>query len=175
MPHTVQTTLAPKRFARVRKAGRGMTEGLVYVEAYLPLDPEAFNEFTQKWVELGNAEAVKAAHPELARKALTPIDTQGEAMLQTDVLELAHSFLTQSRKIDVMHDEATRDSVQIVQSFVNTEEIGSPHFWPGSWVTVLKVAKGSPEFAAIESGELDAVSFQAHVGKVPITADVEAP
>ena len=164
------TTTINGRAVRVRKGGRGMSEGLVWVECYLPFDPEAFHEFTAKCAELGGAVLAEAAHPELARKALTPIDTQGEAMLADDLLQLAHGFMVQSRKIDVMHDEDTRPTVQIVQSFVNTPEINSPNFWPGAWVAVLKVDEGSEEWDAIESGELNAVSFQALVGKMPITA-----
>lgn len=165
-------SLARRVRTRVRKGPRGMQEGLIYIEAYLPFDPAAFQQFVQKWTELGSAEAVTAAHPELARKALEPIDSQGEAMGQDDVLDLAHRFLVQSRKMDVMHDEIDRESVQLVQSFVNTIEIASPNFWPGAWVAVIKVDPGTVEFERVESGELDGVSFQAWVTKTPITANV---
>lgn len=157
----------------VRKGGRGMTEGLVYVEAYLPFDPEAFGDF-QTAVKLhGNAVKAAAAEPELARKALDPIDTHGEAMLPGDLLELAHGFLTRSSKMDVGHDEQARTSIAVVESFVNTPEIASPHFFPGAWVVVVKVEPGSDEWAAIEAGELDAVSFQATVLKVPVTVKIQ--
>jgi len=163
--------LAAHRVARVRK-GRGMTEGLIWVEAYLPFNVEAFTEYVSKFADLGSAELVRKAHPDLADRALVPIDSHGEAMLPDDLLQLAHGFLTQSRKIDVMHDEFARDSVEVVQSFVNTDEVASPNFWPGAWVTVLKVAKGSAEWDALQRGDLDAVSFQAMVSKLPITAQL---
>ena len=159
--------------ARVRKSGRGMTEGLIWVECYLPFDATAFNEFVQKWMKLGSAEAVKKSDPDLADRALTPIDTQGEAMLPDHLLELAHSFLSDCRKMDVMHDDRARDSVQVVQSFVNTAEVASPNFWPGAWVCVLKADPNSDEFARIASGELDPVSFQGMVTKIPITARLQ--
>lgn len=158
--------------SRVRK-GRGMTEGLLYVEAYLPFDPVAFTEFVKKWQELGSAEAVEAAYPELAKKALVPIDTDGEAMLQDHVIKLAHAFMEQSQKMDVQHDGWERDSMQVVQSFVNTPEIASPNWWPGAWVTVIKVQKGTPEWDLFESGDLNAVSFQGDVIKTPVTANID--
>lgn len=150
----------------------GMTEGRVWVEAYLPFDPEAFAAFTRKALELGGDEAAyqaaATADPELARKALTPIDSHGEAMLAEDLAELADRFLVESRKVDVMHDEQARAGVAVVGSFVNGPEIASPAFWPGAWVVVLKVEPWTPEFQAIQKGELNAVSFQAVVHKVPI-------
>ena len=164
----------PSKRMRVRKTGRGMTEGLVYVEAYLPFDVEAFAEFAHKLKTAGSAVAVQKADPDLAERALVPIDTHGEAMLQEDVIALAHAFVLQSRKIDVMHDGQVRNGVQVVQTFVNTPEIASPHFWPGAWVTVLKIDPGSPEWAEVESGALDAVSFQGFVSKVPITVAAES-
>ena len=167
--HLQKIQITPRRAARVRK-GAGMTEGLIWLECYLPFDTVAFNQYVQKFAELGSAEAVRKFDSDLADRALTPIDTQGEAMLPADVLQLAHSFLVQSRKIDVMHDEQARSTVQVVQSFVNTAEIASPHFWPGSWVAVLKLDPGSAEWAAVDDGDLSAVSFQALVNKLPITA-----
>ncbi len=158
------------RVVRVRKStGRGMQEGLLYVEAYLPLDTQAFAEFSHLVAKVG-AEQAAADNPELAKKALTPIDSHGEAMLQEDLIQLAHAFLVESRKMDVQHDEDARDALDIVQSFVNTEEIASPHYWPGAWVVVVRVKKGTPEWDAVESGELDAVSFAARVHKIAVTA-----
>lgn len=159
------------RIAKVRKAnGRELERGLVWVEAYLPFDPHAFGEFSRKCVELGSAVAVAAAEPELARKALTPIDAHGEAMLAADVELLAHRYLTLSRKMDVQHDETARKSVRIVESFVNGPEVESPHFYPGAWVVVFQVDPGSPEWEAVQKGELNAVSFQAVVIKQPVAA-----
>lgn len=158
---------------RVRK-GQGMTEGLVYVEAYLPFDPAAFHAFAAKMAQHGSAAKAAKADPELAEKALTPIDTDGEAMLQEDVIKLAHRFVTQSQKMDIMHDLTPDRGARVVQTFVNTPEIASPLWWPGAWVVVLKVEKGSEAWQRIESGELGAVSFQANVGKQPIAAVLEA-
>lgn len=146
-----------------------MTEGLVWVEAYLPFDPESFAAFAAKARELGSAVAAATADPALAAKALDPIDAHGEAMLLEDLALLAHTFLVESRKIDVMHDEAARSSVRVVESFVNTPEVASPNYYPGAWVVVLKIDPGSPEWAEVEKGAIDAVSFQAFVKKVPVT------
>ncbi len=162
------------RIAQVRKGDdRSMRQGLVWVEAYLPFDPQAFQAFTRKWIACGrSATAVEKADPELARRALTPIDSQGEAMLAEDVQALAHAFITKSRKMDVQHDERARKSLELVESFVNGPEVASPNFWPGAWVVVFRVEKGSQEWADIESGRLDAVSFQGWVTKIPIAANL---
>lgn len=162
-------TTAKRAHCRVRK-GRGLTEGIVYVEAYLPFDPEAFADFQVLLAKhAGDLHAATAADPALVSKALEPVDLHGEAMLQGDVIDLAHRFLLQSRKMDVQHDNITRDSLQVVETFVNTPEIESPHWYPGAWVVAFKVAEGSPEWAMIDDGTLDAVSFEALVARLPVT------
>lgn len=162
------TTAAKRTHVRVRK-GRGLTEGLVYVEAYLPFDPDAFGAFgVEVLAHGGDVAKAAAANPELASKALEPVDLHGEAMLQGDVIDLAHRFLLQSRKMDVGHDGIPRDSLQVVQTFVNTAEIESPHWYPGAWVVAFKVEEGSPEWGMIEEGVLDAVSFEALVARLPV-------
>lgn len=169
--------------ARVVKAatvGRdGMTEGRIWVEAYLPFDAGAFADFTRKAMALGGTSeayrAVQVSDPELAAKALTPIDAHGEIMLAEDLEALADAFLVESRKTDVMHDEQDRPGVHVVGSFVNTPEIASPLYWPGAWVVVLKVDPGTPEFLAIKAGTLNAVSFQAVVNKVPVIVTPAPP
>ena len=152
-----------------------MEQGLVWVEVYLPFDPVSFADFQAAVKEYGSAVEAEKALPDLARKALTPIDTHGEAMLAADLEQLAHAFLVRSRKHDVEHDEAVVGSVHTVESFLNGPEVASPHFWPGAWVVVLKVDRDSEEWRRIESGELDAVSFQAFVSKQPIIVREEAP
>lgn len=175
---TAATTLAPGRVVMARKVqnGRGMTEGRVWVEAYLPFNPEAFASFAAKAAELGTGiegwKAAAAAEPELASKALTPIDSQGEAMLPADLELLADGFLVESRKVDAYHDMQARPGVQVVGSFLNTPEVASPKFWPGAWVVVLRIAPDAPEFQAVEKGELNAVSFMAMVRKFPIAPKV---
>jgi len=172
----LQPVTRPVHAARVAKTATvtrdGMEEGRIWVEAYLPFDAAAFAAFTRKALELGGGSdgyrLAADADPALARKALDPIDSHGEAMLPVDLETLADSFLIQSRKIDVMHDEQARAGVHVVGSFLNTDEIASPHYFPGSWVTVLKVEPWTPEFKAIKAGTLNAVSFQAVVSKVPI-------
>ena len=164
---TTRTRFRP-RLARVQK-GRGMTAGLIYVEAYLPLDLEAFAEFSALVAKHdGDAGKAAEADPALASKALEPLDSQGEAMLPTDLMQLAHGFISDSRKVDVMHDQNARDGAEVVQTFVNTPEIASPNFYPGAWVVVIKLEPGSEEWAKVEAGELDAVSFQALVAKIPV-------
>ena len=160
------------RIAKVRK-GRKLEDGLIWVEVYLPFDPVAFSEFQRLAVKLGSGRKAAESDPHLAERALTPIDSHGEAMLSEDVRKLAHRFLVKSRKHDVMHDERPRDGITLVESFLNGPEVDSPNFWPGAWVVVMRVAKGSEAWARIESGELDAVSFQAYVKKQPIVAIVE--
>lgn len=164
---------------RVVKKGAGMSEGLIWVEAYLPFDPSAFADFqalaikhsvdgTPNWAVAG------AVSPELAAKALDPIDSHGEAMIQEDVIALAHAYLGEyGQRMDVMHDQTALKGTRVVETFVNTAEIASPHFAPGAWVTVIKLEPGSEEWADVESGALDAVSFQANVVKIPIV--VRAP
>lgn len=170
--------LAPGRVVMARKVtnGRGMVEGRVWVEAYLPFNPEAFAAFAAKAAELGTGlagwKAAAAADPELATKALTPIDAHGEAMLAGDLEALADGFLVESRKMDAYHDQRVRPGVDLVGSFLNTPEVASPKFWPGAWVVIFRVAPDAPEFAAVEKGELNAVSFQAMVRKFPIVPKV---
>lgn len=154
---------------QVRK-GRGMQRGLIWVEVYLPFDAAAFAAFTALVLQLGSAVAAAAHDPDLAKRALTPIDAHGEAMLAEDVEALAHGYLADSRAMDVMHDQSARSSLTVVESFVNGPEVASPHFWPGAWVIVMRVDPGSPEWDAIDAGKLGAVSFQAKVVKVPIKA-----
>ena len=164
----MKTTTAKRTHVRVRK-GRGMQEGIVYVEVYLPFDPEAFGDFQTVLAKHGGDVAAAAtASPELASKALEPVDLHGEAMLQGDVIDLAHRFLIQSRKMDVQHDRETRDSLQVVESFCNTPEIESPHWYPGAWVVAFKVDQASEEWGLIEDGVLDAVSFEALVVQLPV-------
>ncbi|MGB0685821.1 MAG: XkdF-like putative serine protease domain-containing protein [Planctomycetota bacterium] len=158
---------------KVRKAD-GMSEGLVWVEAYLPLDIESYAQFQALVVKHGSAVQAAAINPELASKALTPVDAHGEAMLPEGVVQLAHGFITNCRKIDVLHNEQVRNDVQVVESFVNGPEIASPNFWPGSWVCVLKVDPASELFPLVESEQLDAVSFQGWVVKTPVVINVEA-
>ncbi len=173
-PTDPATLLAPGRVVLARKVtnARGMVEGRVWVEAYLPFNPEAFAAFAAKAAELGTGaagwKAAAVADPELATKALTPIDAHGEAMLADDLEALADGFLVESRKIDAYHDQQVRPGVQVVGSFLNTAEVASPKFWPGAWVVVLRIAPDAPEFLAVEKGELNAVSFQAMVRKFPI-------
>lgn len=155
---------------KVAKSPRSMEEGLVWVEVYLPFDPPAFAEFQSAVHKHGSVQKATDADPDLADRALTPIDSHGEAMLPDDVRKLAHRFLQKSRKHDKFHDERPTDDVQLVESFVNSEEVASPHFWPGSWVVVMRVAKGSDTWRQIESGAIDAVSFQAYVHKRPVVA-----
>lgn len=185
MPQTPPTTedVQAPRLARVVKATTierdGLERGRIWVEAYLPFDAAAFAEFTRLAVQLGaggpaNYRAAAASDPALARRALDPIDSHGEAMLPADLEALADRFIRESRKIDVQHDESARQGVHLVGSFVNGPEIASPHYFPGAWVTVLDVEPWTPEFQAIKAGTLNAVSFQAYVRKVPIVPLVQA-
>lgn len=156
-----------------------MEEGRIWVEAYLPFDPPSFSAFTALAVKLGGGAegftAAAAQDPELASKALTPIDAHGEAMLPADLRALADGFMVESRKIDVNHDEQARAGVHVVGAFVNGPEIESPHYWPGAWVVELKAAPWTPEYLAIKAGTLNAVSFQAIVKKVPIMVAAVPP
>ncbi len=164
---------------RIVRKGVGMSEGLIWVEAYLPFDPSAFADFqalaikhssdgTPNWAVAG------AISPELAAKALDPIDSHGEAMIQEDVIALAHAYMGEhGQRMDVMHDQVVLKGTRVVETFCNTPEIESPHFAPGAWVTVIKLEPGSEERAQVDSGALDAVSFQANVVKIPIV--VRAP
>lgn len=169
------------RVVKAEVSGRpGMEQGRIWVEAYLPFDPQAFADFTRKALELGGGpdgyRAAATADPAMARKALDPIDSHGEAMLAQDLEALADGFLVESRKIDVNHDEQARAGVAVVGSFLNTPEVASPNYFPGAWVVVIKVESWTPEFKAIKSGALNAVSFQAIVHKIPIVvAPVPTP
>lgn len=149
-----------------------MERGRVWVEAYLPFDPEAYRAFARLAATLGpGVDGYRLAaeqDPDLASRALTPIDSHGEAMLAEDLEQLADAFMLQSRRIDVQHDNETRKTAHVVGSFVNTPEIGSPNFWPGAWVVVLAIDPGSPEFEQIKAGQLNAVSFQAIVTAIGV-------
>lgn len=173
-------TVDARVIARKAPGARGLAEGLIWVEAYRPFDPQALADFEalarKTPTPEGKPDYRKAANtdPALAKKALDPIDSHGEAMLQEDLVQLAHGFLALSRKMDVQHDGKARGSVTLVESFVNTPEISSPNFAAGAWVVVFKVAPDSPEWADIEAGNLNAVSFQAVVTKQPITVSLRS-
>lgn len=173
-------TVDARVIARKAPGARELAEGLVWVEAYLPFDPQALADFEALARKTpkpdGKPDYRKAANtnPELAKKALDPIDSHGEAMLQEDLVQLAHGFLAESRKMDIQHDGKARGTVQLAETFVNTPEIASPNFAPGAWVVVFKVAAGSAEWADIEAGNLNAVSFQAVVTKQPITVSLRS-
>lgn len=165
---------------RVVKSARGLNEGLVWVEAYLPLDVAAFAEFSALVVKHGgDAKAAAAANPVLAKKALDPVDAHGEAMLPQDLQALAHGFLAASRKMDADHQVdahgafIVRNELTLVESFLNGPEVASPMYAPGAWVTVFRVAKGSDLWTRIESGDLNAVSFATDVVKEPVVARIE--
>lgn len=163
--------------------GRDMQRGLLYVECYLPADLEALAQFEAlaATAHKGSYVAAAKANPELAAKALTPIDSHGEAMLQDDVIALAHLVIKRGGKMDVMHSElhaakpVPSPNLAMVQSFVNTPEIGSPNFWPGAWCAVIEVKRDTPEWADVVSGKLNAVSFMAVVTKVPVALQVLPP
>jgi len=155
-------------FARVRKSERSMSEGLIWVEVYLPFDPEAFAKFSALEAKLGSAELAAATAPDLADRALTPIDSHGEAMLGEDVARMARRYLADYRKVDQRHDLQPVTTVRVVESFVNGPEVASPNYWPGAWVVVLQVDPGSAEWAAIEDGTYNAVSFWGSVTKTPV-------
>lgn len=165
----IKNAIAALRVVATRKGARDMDAGLVWVEAYLPFDVQAFADFSELVAKSGSAVAAQKIDPELCKRALDPLDAHGEAMLPEDLQQLAHSFLIESRKMDVGHDQRARSTVHLVESFLNTAEIASPKFWPGAWVAVFKVDPGSAEWAKIERGELNAVSFQADVFKIPVT------
>jgi len=152
---------------------RDLEQGLVWVECYLPLDLEALGTFEKLAQDLGQPgqpdyQAAATADPELAAKALDPIDTHGEAMMADDVQQLAHVILTEGGGIDVMHDQVATKTAALVESFINGPEIASPHFAPGAWCAVIKVDQAGPEWPLIEAGELNAVSFMAVVSKVAV-------
>ena len=146
-----------------------MSAGLVWVEAYLPLNVEAFAQYSDLVHELGSYAAANAADPALAEKALTPIDSHGEAMLAEDVEQLGRGFL-ESRRMDTEHDYVTNSDLTLVESFINGPEVESPHFYPGAWVVVFKAEPGTQTFDDINAGRLNAVSFATGVVKVPVTA-----
>lgn len=143
--------------------------GLVWFEVYLPVDLAAVAEFAALEKSAGSAVAAAALDPELAARALTPIDTQGEAMLAEDLVTLAHRWLTVSRRIDADHDKIDRSSIQVVESFVNGPEVASPAFWPGAWVVVFRFDLASEEWTRFLAGDLNAVSFMAHTERQLVT------
>lgn len=163
------------------KALEDEAEGLAWFEVYRPFDAEAFAQFGLLMHEHGSAVKAAAADPDLAEKAIGPIDSQGEAMLPADLRQLAHRFVSLSRKVDVQHDEDARPSVTVAESFVNTEEIASPHFGEGAWVAVLKFDTASDEWARVQKAIADpdaddglgAVSLMAWVERQTITIKIE--
>lgn len=143
--------------------------GLVWFEVYLPIDLEALAAFVALEKEKGSAVAAAQADPELAARALTPIDSQGEAMRPEDLRLLAERFLTVSRQVDTDHDRIAKSSIQVVESWINGPEVASPKFWPGAWVVTFKFDTGSEEWTRFLSGELQAVSFMAHTSRTLVT------
>lgn len=158
----------------VKRARRTMTRGLVWVEVYRPMDMAAWKDFSALCKAAGGIKAAAAQDPGLAERALTPIDWYGTGMLPQDLESFAHAYLVLSRQVDVQHDQRPIDEARIVQSFLNTDEIGSPHYWPGAWVVVIEVDPASAVWKAIESGKINAVSIMAFCTVVSVIADLEA-
>lgn len=156
---------------RVRVAKSG-PEGLVMAEVYLPFDAVSFGEFQELVIANGgDYDAAAAAAPELAHKAMMPIDSHGEAMLAPDIKAMAFEFV-ERRAVDVQHDNEARPTVKVVQSFINDDLVASPHYWPGAWVLGVKVDTSSDEWAKIERGEIGAFSFQARVSKARVMVKI---
>lgn len=139
--------------------------GLVWFEVYLPVDLAAVAEFAALAKSAGSAVAAASLDPDLATRALTPIDSQGEAMQAEDLRLLAHRWLTVSRKVDADHDKIERPTIQVVESFLNGPEVASPKFWAGAWVVVFLFDLASEEWARFLAGEIQAVSFMAHTDR----------
>jgi hypothetical protein len=158
----------------VKRTRRLMTRGLIWVEVYRPMDMQAWKDFSAAVKAAGGIEAAAAKDPGLAERALTPIDWYGTGMLPGDLESFAHAYLVLSRQVDVQHDQRPTDSARIVQSFLNTDEIASPNYWPGAWVVVIEVDPGSALWSDIEAGKINAVSIMAFCRLVPVIADLEA-
>ena len=157
-------------------------EGVVYAEVYLPIDFDALLEFEALVAARVRAEGisydeavldVSASQPELADRALRPIDSQGEFMRAHTVQALAELWMRSSRAFDTDHNRQATEACWVIGSFVNDATIASPSFWPGAWVVVFRFDKASAEWASIVSGERQAVSFMAWTADETVTIRVE--
>jgi hypothetical protein len=158
----------------VKRTRRTLSRGLIWVEVYRPCPSAAWKEFSALCKTAGGIVPAAAQDPALAERALTPIDWYGTGMLPADLESFAHAYLVLSRQVDVQHDQNPINDARIVQSFLNTAEIASPHYWPGAWVVVIEVDPGSAVWTAIEAGKINAVSIMAFCRVVSVIADLEA-
>lgn len=100
------------------------------------------------------------------------IDTDGEAMLASDIKKMAHDFLASGRvnKIDVQHC-LEESGCLVVESFL--ARVGDPDgFLDGAWVLGVKVIPDDL-WAMVLSGELNGFSFYGPVIPVPVQATVQ--
>ena len=88
------------------------------------------------------------------------LDLHGCAMLPQDVEKFAHRWLAFSRSIDINHDGIGRN-VHVVESFMNTPDIGAAA-WPiNAHAARLDVAGDKEAFDGLKSGKLNSVSLDA--------------
>lgn len=97
------------------------------------------------------------------------IDTHGEMMLPADLRKLAHAFIADCRKIDVMHDGVAIDA-HPVESFIARE--GDPLYVAQSWVLVTRI-NDDTVWQRVKAGELNGYSLEAWVYRVSAIAVVE--
>ena len=98
------------------------------------------------------------------------IDTHGEYMTADDIREMAHRFMASKRgdRIDVMHDNRG-GRAYTVESFIAQK--GDPRgFTEDAWVLGVKVTDRGL-WQAIKKGDINSLSFQASVIKVPEVFD----
>lgn len=109
-------------------------------------------------------------------EAYSPLrpDADGEAMTPEAIEGMAHDYLREgrTRNVDVQHDNRTYPGVAVVQSFIARED--DPVFIPHSWVVGIHI-NNDELWAKVLSGEINGVSVEALVQKVPAKLEVTIP
>ena len=88
------------------------------------------------------------------------LDLDGEALTESDVLQLARSYLLGGRltEHDDEHDRES-DVGTLVEAFVNDERIASPLFPVGSFVATIRYTP--EEWALVKAGKRTGFSYEA--------------
>jgi hypothetical protein len=128
-----------------------LVRGLVWFVNYAAIDPEA----------------VKSSD----------LDLHGAAMLPEDVELFAHRWLAFSRSIDINHDGIGRN-IQVVESFMNTPEVGAAAWPVNAHAARLDVAGDKEAYDGLRTGALNSVSLDAltfnKVQRLPVADSMKA-
>lgn len=100
-------------------------------------------------------------------------DSQGDFMSAQEIEQTAHNFMRGQRNynIDTEHNLQKNDSV-VIESFI--ARAGDPDFVPGSWVVGMHIVDPAT-WAAIEKGEINALSMYGSGGRENAVVEIDIP